>query len=1240
MVLRNNFIVVILGGCLYLTAQARVPQAKLPTLPVLQAHYQSLYKILNTKSVWSDKAIERAAEEGLDLIGLRSSLKGFLKGNPLDEDIFKELKQYGAEYEGLLNAKAKGHEIRIADLLQYSEEIAKAHEQKYEEGIRLVDESIKSLPSKNKLYLFTIELTLENGEKVTLIKPGKSSAGNINKRIKEQLSLLKGIANHLEEVTFTLPQFGTLAVEKMEVEQVNLAGKEKYLDLNYGVTDGDVHKHLSEFSYQMVHGIPNIQGGEKREVFIRIEDGKYKDSNYVEEVVEAWKKVQGEKTYYDRIQNNIPIPSNTGISLNLGEYRTQLIFEQMKLSASEFKDDKAKLASMLFDIKRYKERTGNGEKLQGLYDAYVKKNGYDKDIQAAAEVLSEELFLIYRIISTIKQEERGTVSEVARRLGLGQDYSYKKHLEEGFSSFISEYDDLSDEEKENIVLRNLTTLGIVLHTRHAELTGVYKDFLELYPEVSNAFGILQASIKDAGGWQALQAAIDVAIEKARQNDESTKAAARAAGQFRNELAKAALRGEDIERITEVILIYRIISTIQQEERGTVSEVAKRLGLGRGYSYKMHLEEGLSSFIRNKDELDSNQQKKTVLINLTTLGILLRAQYAKLIGVYDKLLELHPEVKTAFDLLKASIKAAGGWKALHTVMQKNNPTRAGRFRNELAKAALRGTDEERITEVILIYRIISTIQQKEKGVGVDEVARRMGLGNKYNYNKHLEEGLAAASLMSMDITIANNYSDDAGLRNLFDQVLNLQGEKEKVITARQLLQASIKDAGGWQALQAAMQKNGPSAAGHFRNQIAKAALRGEDIERIIEVVLIYRIISTIQQEGEEVHVVAKRMGLGQNYSYKKHLEKGLTDASLLFMIVTIANNYSDNENLSNLFDKILNLRNEKEKRKIITARQLLQTSIDTAGSWQALQAAMQTGDVGQFRNQLAEAALRGEDKKRITEVVLIYRIISTIRKKGESVMAVASRMSLGLGYSYDKHLEEGLISFIRNKDELDSNQQKKAVLINLTTLGIVLYTQYAKLTGVYDKLLDLHYEVSTAFDLLQTSIAKAGGWQALHTAMNTSIETDKQKGKSTRGAAVAAGQFRNELAKAALGGEDIERITEVILLYSIISTIKQQEGGTADQVANRLGLGDNYSYTKHLRDGIKFDLGKLQKKLDIELAKWKEQYFEKDYEKFLELKKNIDECMLLLRTLHAPQQAEPYKLPQLEQAKQLELPLAG
>ena len=40
--------------------------------------------------------------------------------------------------------------------------------------------------------------------------------------------------------------------------------------------------------------------------------------------------------------------------------------------------------------------------------------------------------------------------------------------------------------------------------------------------------------------------------------------------------------------------------------------------------------------------------------------------------------------------------------------------------------------------------------------------------------------------------------------------------------------------------------------------------------------------------------------------------------------------------------------------------------------------------------------------------------------------------------------------------------------------------------------------------LQTSIAKAGGWQALHTAIDAAIETTRQSNETTRAVAGAAG----------------------------------------------------------------------------------------------------------------------------------------
>ena len=193
------------------------------------------------------------------------------------------------------------------------------------------------------------------------------------------------------------------------------------------------------------------------------------------------------------------------------------------------------------------------------------------------------------------------------------------------------------------------------------------------------------------------------------------------------LLRAAWRGTEEDRITEVILISRIISTIQQKEGRKVRAVASRLGLGMRYSYEVHLKNGLSSFISESDKKkNDNEQKNIVLRNFTTLGVVIHTQYAGLTDVYDKLLELHREVKTAFDLLKTSIAKAGDWQVLQAAMQKNNPAHAGQFRNQLAEAALRGTEEDRITEVVLLYKIISTIRQEEGG-GMREVANPARLG---------------------------------------------------------------------------------------------------------------------------------------------------------------------------------------------------------------------------------------------------------------------------------------------------------------------------------------------------------------------------------------------------------------------------------------------------------------------------------------------------------------------------------
>ena len=90
-------------------------------------------------------------------------------------------------------------------------------------------------------------------------------------------------------------------------------------------------------------------------------------------------------------------------------------------------------------------------------------------------------------------------------------------------------------------------------------------------------------------------------------------------------------------------------------------------------------------------------------------------------------------------------------------------------------------------------------------------------------------------------------------------------------------------------------------------------------------------------------------------------------------------------------------------------ELLRESIGGVEGWLALQSAMRTDKAnvaGMFLNNLAHAALRGETAERMAEVVLIYRIISAIQKKGGGVPDVGSRLGLGRNYSYKSHLQEG------------------------------------------------------------------------------------------------------------------------------------------------------------------------------------------------------------------------------------------
>ena len=572
---RNLFIAVILSTCLQLTAMAGTPRVvlaqKLPQAVELQQVYSSLHKVLGKQSLRN-----KEKKYGINL----KPRQEFLKGTKLPDKIHDEPNIFRKEYAAIL-----GDKVDIADLLKYSElqalaEGASSSDTQANDYIKLVDDAIKDLPVKTKLYLFIIKLKLADGTEVTLIKPGMSKPNNISERVEKQINSLEKIAVDPSGVTFNIRDHSSnvvksLDVVEIEVEQVNLVdGRQKYLDLNYGVTDTDVHRQLVANDYQLVHGIPNISGGKRKEVFIKVKDGKYEDSNHADDVVTALAAVH-EKSYLER-QAKTNRLNGRGISLSLPTLQqAELIFADIQFNANSFKIKRARLAKMLLDIKWYEHKTSDRDVAKQLYDKFdelFKDSTNAVDIEKI-ERLSQEVFVLRKIITTIQAVEGGTPQAVGRRLGLSGHYSYTSHLKKGLGT-------------EALVAMGITINNEYPEHEHQTLHALFGDLLDLRgerKEVKDPVQLLQKGINKAGGWQTLQSG---------QTGDPT-----AATRLLNNLARAAIDGvatEQIEataeRMAEVVLLYRIISAIQKKGE-EIQAVASKLGLGSFYSYTSHLQEG-------------------------------------------------------------------------------------------------------------------------------------------------------------------------------------------------------------------------------------------------------------------------------------------------------------------------------------------------------------------------------------------------------------------------------------------------------------------------------------------------------------------------------------------------------------------------------------------------------------------------------------------------------------------------
>ena len=1090
---RNLFIAVILSTCLQLTALARTPRVvslqKLPQAGELQQFYSSLHKLLGKQSLRN-----KAKKYGINL----KPLQEFLNGTKLPDKIHDESNVFRKEYAAIL-----GDKVDIADLLKYSElqalaEGASSSDTQANDYIGLVDSAIKDLPVKAKLYLFTIKLTLAGGTEVTLIKPGMSVPRNIKSRVTTQINSLNKIAFDPSGVTFnirdqSLDIVKSLKVVKMEVKQVNLVdGRQKYLDLNYGVADTDVHRQLVANDYQMVHGIPNIDGGERKEVFSKVnKNGEYEDSNHADDVVTALAAVH-KKNYLER-QAKINGLNDSGISLSLPtKQQVEFIFADIQFDANSFKIKRARLAKMLFEIKWYEHKTSDKDVAQELRSKFDDKfNNYtDDEVKVKIEHLSEEVFVLRRIITAI-QKKGETPQVVGRRLGLGSGYGYTSHLRKGLGT-------------EALVEMGITINNEYPEHEHQTLHALFGDLLDLRDEakeIKEAVQLLQKGINKAGDWQALQSAMRTGGEIS-------------AARFLNNLALAATDGaaaKQIEatekRMAEVVLLYRIISAIQKKGEWATT-VASKLGLAWGYTYTSHLQEGQ---VFDLQVLQGKIKKIKETHNDAELHNNLNDSIKRLEKVYDPVQQfqltflniIKPEKSSiseaaanrAMQLLQKGINKAGGWQALQLAMRTGDPNSAGHFLNNLALAAIDGVatkqieeTEDRIAKVVLLYRIISAIQKK--GEKVAAVARKLGLAWGYSYVSHLQEGrefdlealqgkVEAIKAKREENTELHKNLDDSIklLEEVYDPVQQFQltflniikQEKPSISEADteaviQLLHEGIAAAGGWQALLSAMRTGDARAPAKFLNNLALAAIDGAaakqieaTAERMAEVVLLYRIISTIQKKGDKSKAVASKLGLGGGYSYASHLQEGrVFDLEVLKESVEAIKQQeikalkeqetdvseeqrnemkNKHENLNDSIERLnkvynplqqfrltfLNIIKQKRKKQSMSETdteaviELLLKSIGGVEGWLALQSAMRTGDASaaaQFRNVLARAALKVETEKRdilekrMAEVVLLYRIITTIQAvEKDKSKAVASKLGLGSGYTYTSHLQE-------------------------------------------------------------------------------------------------------------------------------------------------------------------------------------------------------------------------------------------
>ena len=1019
--------------------------------------------------------------------------------------------------------------------------------------VDLKNARIKALESDDRLYLYQLILTLEDGREVTISKVGKSTVGYITTRVGRQITQMKKLAELIniqvkrlkanevaddeELITFQFSKKEkALPVIKMEVKEIFTSGNtaknesKRAKTLKNGIHDTDVHRLLIKNGYYRVAGIPNTEGGISKEMFIHIDNnGSSKDG--VEQRGDIENALADANEEYYRLnrsskQNSITNDYN-GVSLHIPELnRAEVILAGIyanagisKISAKIKKETlQQNLAKADMEIRWLKYKKIIAEKVadkveymwnKKLDELSQERNSLDRD---AIENLSIEVYLMRVFLDGIE----GKLEEAARQVGFtGENYSYEKHIN-GKIKFNA---------------AKLTEMRAFTLLRYGEKEGAFDAFMN---HVTQTKGLDVGKITTSS--DKLIEIIKTSIGR-KKLDALLKGNTRA-GNFTQLLTKAALEDKPAALVKEVILMRVFLDGIEGQPR----EAARQVGFtGKpAYSYEAHI----------NGKIKFNVAKLTEMRAFT---LLCYGEKEEVIKAFDAFMNHVASTKgldvkkitTASDRLIKIIKTSIGIKKLDALLKGN--TRAGDFTQLLTDAALENNPVyELIKEVILMRILLDGI-----GVTATEAARQVGFTGKtkYSYEAHINGKIKfnVAKLTEMRAFTLLRYSEKEEVFDAFIEHVtwakNL--DVKRITTASDKLIKIIKTSIGIKKLDALLKGN--TRAGDFTQLLTDAALENNPVYELIKEVIMMRVfLDGIEGAPDKA---ARQVGYTGHpqYNYEAHINGKIkfNVAKLTEMRAFTRLRYGEESEAAANFKNFMNhVASTKglDVEKITTASDKLIEIIIGIEEFDKLMAGTNSGSKP-FTQLLTKAALENNPVYELIKEVILMRVFLDGIEGAPDKAARQVGFTGKPAYTYEAHLR-GDITF------------NVARLIEMRAFTLL---RYGEKEEAFDAFMN-HVASTKGLDVKKITTAS----DRLIEIIDTSIGIDAFD-KLMAGTNSGPKPFTQLLPKASLEGKPVERIKKVILMRKLIAAIQTLTGERARDAASSLGVTGHprYTYQAHL-----------------------------------------------------------------------------